>query len=75
MMLGEYYVILIGQDTGENEDEEYLRSLVRSGEDRFFLLLIYGNNVDERIFGKNSTFLSFFMQGFRIFAFSVVKTF
>ena len=37
MMLGEFYVILIGQDTGENEDEEYLRSLVRSGEDRFFL--------------------------------------
>ena len=37
MMRGEFYVILIGQDTGENEDEEYLRSLVRSGEDRFFL--------------------------------------
>ena len=68
-------MILIGQDTCEKEDEEYLRPLVRSGEDRFFLLLIYGNNVDERIFGKNSTFLSFFMQGFRIFAFSVVKTF
>ena len=37
MMLREYYVVLLGQDTGENEDEEYLRSLVRSGEDRFFL--------------------------------------
>ncbi len=68
-------MILLGQDTSENEDEEYLRPLVRSGEGRFFLVIIYVNSGDERIFGENSTFLSFFMQGFRIFAFSVVKTF
>ena len=37
MMRVEYYVVLLGQDTGENEDEEYLRPLVRSGEGSFFL--------------------------------------
>ena len=75
MMRVEYYVVLLGWDTSENEDEEYLRPPCEIGGGSFLPLIIYVNSRDERIFGENSTFLSFFMQGFRIFAFSVVKTF